>query len=65
MTRVEERITAARRFYNLAVEELYSESRSFPGNFLAGLAKIGTHEKFSLGENRARMAEPVQVSFAH
>lgn len=65
MTRVEERITASRRFYNLAVEELYGESRSFPGNLLAGLAKIGTHEKFSLGENRARMAEPVQVSFAH
>lgn len=63
MTRVEERITAARRFYNLAVEELYALSRAFPGNLLSGLAKIGTHEKFSLGENRARMAEPVQVSF--
>lgn len=63
MTRVEERVTAARRFYNLAVEELYAQSRAFPGNMLSGMAKVGTHEKFSLGENRARMAEPVQVSF--
>lgn len=64
MTRIEDRITAARRFYNLTVEELYGVSRAFPGNLLAGIARIGVHEKFTLGEQRAQMAQPVQISFS-
>lgn len=63
MTRIEDRITAARRFYNLAVEELNAVARAFPGNLLTKLAAIGAHEKFSLGERRAKLAEPVKVSF--
>lgn len=64
MTRMEDRITAARRFYNLAVEELYGFSRSFPANMLAGIANIGKHEKFTLGEQRAHFEQRVAVSFA-
>lgn len=64
MTRMEDRITAARRFYNLAVEELYGFSRSFPANLLTSAAKIGSHEKFTLGDARATFAAPAQVSFS-
>lgn len=64
MTRVEDRITASRRFYNLAVEELNSVRRAFPGNMVAFFATIGTHDKFSLGDKREQFAQPVQVSFS-
>ena len=63
MTRTEEKITAGRRFYNLAVEERNAVSRAFPGSVIARFAKLGTHEKFSLDESRAALAEPLRVSF--
>ena len=63
MTRMEDRITAARRFYNLAVEELNGLRRAFPGNLIDSFTPFGRHEKFSLGEKRETFAEPVQVSF--
>ena len=44
---IEEKITAARRFYNLSVEELYGFSRAFPGNLVTGYTKIGEHEKLT------------------
>jgi len=61
LVRIEDRITAARRFYNLAVEELNGVRRSFPGNWIT---RPGTpaREKFSLGERRAEFAEPVKIS---
>lgn len=57
--RVEERITAARKFYNLAVEEANAVRRAFPGNLLS----LGApeREKFSLGSRRAELAEPIRV----
>jgi LemA protein len=64
MTRIEDRITASRRFYNLAVEELNSIRRAFPGNLVAMVSTIGSHDKFSLSEKRAQFSEPVQVSFS-
>ena len=63
LTRMEDRITAGRRFYNLAVEELYAIRRAFPGNIITKVTDIGTHEKFTLGERRADFSEPVKVSF--
>jgi LemA protein len=62
LIRIEDRITAARKFYNLAVEELNSVCRAFPGNFIAMIAKNPPREKFTLGERRAEFAEPVKVS---
>jgi LemA protein len=63
MSRIEERITASRRFYNLSVEEKNSVSRAFPGSIIARFAKLQAHEKFSLGEQRAALSEPLRVSF--
>ncbi len=63
MTRMEDRITASRKFYNLSVEELNGVRRSFPYNLVDGMAKTANHEKFSLGEARPVIGEPVKVSF--
>src|SRR6201991_217797 len=61
LIRIEDRITAARKFYNLAVEELNAIRRAFPGNLIARLGTNTTREKFTLGERRAEFAEPVKA----
>ena len=62
LVRIEDRITAAREFYNLAVEELNSVRRAFPGNFIAMMGHNPPREKFALGERRAEFAEPVKIT---
>ena len=62
LIRIEDRITAARKFYNLAVEELNSVKRAFPGNFLAMIGHNPEREKFALGERRVELAEPVKIA---
>jgi len=62
LVRIEDRITAARKFYNLAVEELNSVRRAFPGNFIAMIGHNSPREKFALGERRAEFAEPVKIT---
>lgn len=62
LIRTEERITAARKFYNLAVEELNAVRRAFPGNLLAKLSKSPARLKFDLGERRAAFSEPVKIT---
>jgi LemA protein len=59
LIRVEERITAARKFYNLSVEEANAVRRSFPANLLA--FGMPAREKFSVGERRAELSEPVRL----
>ena len=61
LIRIEDRITAARKFYNLAVEELNGVRRAFPGKLFAA-AKGPVREKFSLGERRAEFAESVKIA---
>ena len=63
LTRVEERLTASRRFYNLAVEEVNSVRRAFPGNLIAPAKSAPLREKFTLGEERrALYEEPAQIT---
>jgi LemA protein len=62
LIRVEDRITAARKFYNLAVEELYAVRRAFPGNLISKLGHFVEREKFTLGERRAEIGQHVKVS---
>jgi LemA protein len=61
LIRIEERITAARRFYNLCVEEVNATKRAFPGMLFARFGGP-PREKFSLGERRAEFAEPVTLT---
>lgn len=61
LIRIEDRITAARKFYNLSVEELNAVRRAFPGNLLVR-RKAPVREKFTLGKRRAEFSEPVKIS---
>ena len=63
LVRMEDRINASRRFYNLSVEELNGVRRAFPYNLLDSIAKTADHDKYSLGDNRAQFDQPVKVSF--
>ena len=58
----ENKIQAARRFYNGNVRDLNTSVDSFPGNIIAGTFHFQKQEFFQLGaEDSAR--EPVKVSF--
>jgi LemA protein len=61
LIRTEEKLTAARKFYNLSVEEMNSVRRTFPARLFATKMGVNDREKFSLGERRAEFAEPVQL----
>jgi LemA protein len=62
LIRIEDRITAARQFCNLAVEELNAVKRAFPGNVINRREPSPARVKFSLGERRAEFAEPIKIS---
>ncbi len=58
----ENKIQAARRFYNGNVRDLTTAMHVFPGNIIASLFKFETMQYFELGENEAAR-EPVAVKF--
>jgi LemA protein len=56
---VENRVTAARRFFNLAVEEYNTQLDHFPSNIVARLQKRSPRAAYSLGQNqRAEIDAP-------
>ncbi|MEK7090677.1 MAG: LemA family protein, partial [Patescibacteria group bacterium] len=57
----ENKIQAARRFYNTNVLELNNKIEMFPTNLIAGSFGFKKEEFFELGNEAAR--EPVKVSF--
>ncbi len=57
----ENKIQAARRFYNTNVRDLNIKVDSFPANIVAGIFKFQKKEFFELEEEAAR--EPVKVDF--
>jgi LemA protein len=59
----ENRITASRRFYNLAVEEYGTTLRQFPGHFIGRLFKMNTRMRFDLGIERVLIDEPLAFKF--
>ena len=59
----ENRITAARRFYNLAVDEYNATLRQFPGNQIGTLVRLGRRQHFDLGIERVLIDEPIAVRF--
>lgn len=58
----ENKIQAARRFYNGNVRDLNIAIESFPNNVIAGIFSFSKMELFSLGDEAAAK-EPVKVSF--
>jgi LemA protein len=59
----ENRITAARRFHNLAIEEYNVALRQFPGSFIGGLRRLNVRRHFDLGIERVILDEPVNIRF--
>lgn len=59
----ENRITASRRFYNLAVGEYGATLRQFPGSLVARLWKMHLRKPFDLGIERILIDEPVAFKF--
>jgi LemA protein len=60
---VENRVTASRRFYNLAVEEYNSAIKQFPGNRVARYRRLSARRPFELGVERMILDEPVAIQF--
>ena len=60
----EDKIQAARRFYNGAVRDLNIKIQTFPTNLIAGALGFKIREFFDVEENeRAQVNEPVKVDF--
>lgn len=59
----ENKIQAARRFYNSVVQELQNALEQFPSNIVAGSFGFKTREFFQLSDADQAAKEPVKVSF--
>jgi LemA protein len=59
----ENRITASRRFYNLAVEEFDTTLRQFPGSYIGRQFKMHMRRPFDLGIERVLIDEPLVIKF--
>jgi LemA protein len=59
----ENKIQAARRFYNGNVRDLNTSIHSFPSNIIAGQFHFTEREFFELSEADAAAKEPVKVQF--
>jgi LemA protein len=58
----ENKIQAARRFYNASVRDMNTAVQSFPSNVIAGMFKFANREFFELEEGSSAR-EPVPVKF--
>lgn len=61
ITDTENKIQAARRFYNSVVQDMNTAVQSFPNSVIAGMFKFTEKEFFVLDEEAAK--EPVKVQF--
>jgi LemA protein len=59
----ENKLQAARRFYNGVVQDLNTSVQMFPGNIVANIAGFKQADFFQLGEADAAAKEPVKVQF--
>lgn len=59
----ENKLQAARRFYNGNVRDLNTAIAQFPGNIIAGMFHFGKMEFFELGEGEEAAKKPVEVKF--
>jgi LemA protein len=65
VTDTEDKIQAARRFYNGAVRDLNINIQTFPNNLFAGLLGFKMREFFDVEANQAEaVKEPVKVDFS-
>jgi LemA protein len=60
---VENKIAAARRFFNSATKELNVATEMFPSNLIATMFNFKREPMFDLGEKRAIIEEPPEIKF--
>ncbi len=63
LSNTEDKIQAARRFYNTNVRDLNTAIESFPGNLIASSFHFGKMELFELPGTDSAAREPVAVKF--
>ncbi len=61
---VENKIAAARRFYNNSVQEYNTAREQFPANIIAGSFNFEPREFFEAIEGREALETPVEVDFS-
>ncbi len=59
----ENKIQAARRFYNNVVMDFNTAVQTFPRNIVAGIFKFKENEMFKLSEDESAAKNPVEVKF--
>lgn len=59
----ENRITAARRFFNLAIEEYNVALRQWPGSIVATKRRMSSRQPYDLGVERVLVDEPLAFAF--
>jgi LemA protein len=60
---IENKIAAARRFFNSATKELNVATEMFPSNLIATLFNFKREPMFELGEQRAEAEQPPKIQF--
>jgi len=60
---IENKIAAARRFFNSATKELNVATEVFPSNLIATLFNFKREPMFELGEQRAAAEQPPKIQF--
>lgn len=60
---IENKIAAARRFFNSATKELNVATELFPSNLIATLFSFKREPMFELGEQRAAAEQPPKIQF--
>ena len=63
LTDIENKIAAARRFFNNAVQEYNTGIQQFPAALFAGALGFGQKEFFDLGESRKELEKAPSVKF--
>ncbi|NMC41202.1 MAG: LemA family protein [Bacteroidales bacterium] len=60
---VENKLAAARRFFNSATKELNVAVEMFPSNIIAAMFNFRREMMFELGDQRATIEQPPKISF--
>jgi LemA protein len=60
---IENKIAAARRFFNSATKELNVATELFPSNLISTLFNFKRETMFDLGDQRADMEQPPKIQF--
>ena len=63
LIRIEEKVTASRRYYNTTVAEYEAVKGGFVTGLVSRMGGHGDHQRYDLGEKREQLAEPQRITF--